>query len=115
MDSSTRMEIPRAISGVEATRAIERMQCVWDYRANTVINVVLGAKMEYEQYSIDAISALDNSHERAYELGEGIDPAFNLEELEAATESLRQVITRGALQMKKSHQLSQRRRNPCWN
>ena len=49
MDSSTPMEIPRAISGVEATRAIERMQCVWNYRANTVINVALGAKMEYEQ------------------------------------------------------------------
>ena len=78
MDSSTHVEIPRAISEVKATDAIERTQGVWNYRVNIAINVINQAKMEYERAASDAIGSVDNSHERAYELGEVVDPAFKL-------------------------------------
>ena len=101
MDSTTYVEIPRAISGVKAVQAVEKMQGEWSHIAGNVINHLYQARVDYQMAARDAINSLDASHERAYELGGVIDATSKLGQMEAAAESLHQVITRGAFQRKR--------------
>ena len=78
-----------------------KMQGEWSHRAGNVINHLYQARVDYEMAARDAINSLDTSHERAYELGGAIDATSKLGQMEAAAESLHQVITRGGFQLKR--------------
>ena len=90
-----------AIYGVNAGRALQSMQSKFGKQADIVLGLLHQMSMDYERDVKDVCVAIDNSHNRAVEIGDVIDTKAKIEAIERASDKLRGAIASGSHRLKR--------------
>ena len=101
MDASGYTYQPVAITGQNAELAIKSMQAKFIQRGNNLLGLVHQFATDYDRDAQEVCHSLDDSHNRAIEIGDTIEAVQKVDAIEHACNELRATVARGNQRLKR--------------